>query len=76
MPDLCPIGGDAYAIVKDEQPVWERADPTIHVTNDVLDLDPEDDARKFIEAKYEIGEACPYDSRVHHARLREVPDAE
>lgn len=73
----CPITGDAQitrtlgTLGQPDQLTWDRADPEIHVTVELLD-EISDEGRAFLEAAYELGEPCPYPDQPNtvHARLR------
>jgi hypothetical protein len=65
----CPITGDAEVRVEPGGPVWVRSDPEIHIVADLLHTA---EARAFIDTRYTVGEWCPYQSGVVHARLRDA----
>jgi hypothetical protein len=67
----CPITGTAIVQRRDHGlPYWLRADPEIHIIQEVID-EADADGLAFLTAKYEIGEQCPHLQGCRHARLRE-----
>ena len=60
--------GTAAVQTTPEGLIFLHADPAIHITRAMLE-DPE--AVKFIETRYDIAEACPFDLDTFHAHLRD-----
>lgn len=72
----CPITGTAevqrthVATPDQDELYWLRADPEVHVSGELLaKIDP--DGKAFLLGRYEVGEPCPHQTDVFHARLRE-----
>lgn len=67
----CPVDGTAEVESVDGVGfLWVRADPTIHVAVELLDHDDQE-PRRVIESRYEIGEWCPYQPDTRHARRKD-----